>query len=133
MALIPFGTRKGAAAGDQPQADPLGDMLAADSPRARAGAMDLDRITVDKNGRLFWDGKPVVVRRRLVLSGWQTFGAWLIGLAAITIALSGAVLAAIQAHDWMCSARWVSGYCTGVTATPVPPPPAKPKPPELPT
>jgi len=85
-------------------------------------AMDLSRISLDNNGRLFWDGKPVVVRRRLALSGWQKFAAWVITLAIIVIALSASVFAAIGAHNWMCGAKWTSSYC------PAPPPAPAPRP-----
>ena len=72
------------------------------------GVKDLSRLSVNDNGRLFWDGKPVVVRRRVQLSPWQTFGAILIGLAALVIALSGILQATVIAHDWMCRAQWLT-------------------------
>ena len=31
-------------------------------------AMDLTRLSIDNDGRLYWDGKPVEVRRRLMMS-----------------------------------------------------------------
>ena len=85
--------------------------------RGAVGLKDLNRLSVGTDGRLYWDEKPVLIKRRLVLSGWQTVGVWLVGLAAIVIAFSGGISAAITAHDWMCSAKWVANYC------PVPPPP----------
>ena len=88
--------------------------------RGAVGLKDLNRISVGTDGRLYWDEKPVLIKRRLVLSGWQTVGVWLVGLAAIVIAFSGGISAAITAHDWMCGAKWVANYC------PVPPPPPGP-------
>lgn len=32
------------------------------------GAMDLSRMSIDNDGRLYWDGKPVEVRRRMMMS-----------------------------------------------------------------
>lgn len=81
------------------------------NPGTRVPGGDLSRLTVSSDGRLYWDDKPVVVRRRLLLSFWQKLGTMLIGLACLMIALSATVHAAITAHDWMCSARWVSVYC----------------------
>jgi hypothetical protein len=92
------------------------------------GVTDLSRLSVSEDGRLYWDGKPVVVRRRVQLSPWQTFGVILIGLAALVIALSGILQFTIAAHDWMCRAQWVTDYCPAAPA----PPPAPPARPELP-
>jgi len=98
--------------------------------RTVVGAAELHRLSVGGDGRLFWDDKPVLVRRRLVLTFWQKLGAIVIGLAALAIATSILVRTGIVAHDWMCTAKWVSGSCPG--ALPPPPPPAPPLP-ELPT
>ena len=38
------------------------------------GAMDLTRLSIDNDGRLYWDGKPVEVRRRLMMSRAQILG-----------------------------------------------------------
>ncbi len=95
--------------------------------RAAAGVKDLSRISVSEDGRLYWDGKPVVVRRRIKLSPWQTFGVILIALAALMIALSGAVHVTITAHDWMCRANWATNC-----PAPLTPPAAPPMRPELP-
>ena len=89
--------------------------------RTVVGAAELHRLSVGNDGRLFWDDKPVLVRRRLVLTFWQKLGAIVIGLAALAIAVSILVRTGIVAHDWMCTAKWVSGACPG--ALPPPPPP----------
>jgi hypothetical protein len=81
-----------------------------DSTRAVGG--DISRLSVGDDGRLYWDDKPVVVRRRLQLSFWQKLGTIFIGFAALMIAVSAAVHAGITAHDWMCSAKWVTGSCS---------------------
>jgi hypothetical protein len=92
------------------------------------GVKDLNRLSVSDDGRLYWDGKPVVVRRRVQLSPWQTCGVILIGLAALMIALGGAIHITIAAHDGMCRAQWLTSYCPA----PMAPPPAPPAQPELP-
>ena len=38
---------------------------------------EIDLLQVDRNGRLYWDGKPVEVSRRLTF--WQTVGAFTVG------------------------------------------------------
>ena len=101
--------------------------------RGTAGAAttkvsDISRLSVGNDGRLYWDGTPVVVKRRLQLSRWQTCGALIVGLAALIIAASGGIQAAITAHDWMCSAKWITSYCPAPPAPPKPPAPPPPKP-----
>jgi hypothetical protein len=81
------------------------------NPVSRIPAGDLSRLTVSTDGRLFWDDKPVVIRRRIQLTFWQKLGLLLVGFAALMIALSVALQATITAHDWMCGAKWVTGYC----------------------
>lgn len=117
-----------------PGSDITADETRGDNLRTRTvvGTNELHRLSVGGDGRLFWDDQPVLVRRRLVLTFWQKLGAILIGLAALTIALSAVVHAGIAAHEWMCGAKWVSGYCPGATPA-APPPPPKPVLPELPT
>jgi hypothetical protein len=39
---------------------------------------DLSRLSIDDDGRLYWDGKPVEVRRRLEMSRAQVIGAGVI-------------------------------------------------------
>ncbi|HWP25404.1 MAG TPA: hypothetical protein VNL39_03580 [Xanthobacteraceae bacterium] len=100
-----------------------------DSVRRESVASDLSRLSVGEDGRLYWDDKPVVIRRRILLSGWQTFAAIIVSVAALIIAASGAVHVAISAHEWMCGAKWIATYCP-VPASP-PGPGSSPRP-ELP-
>jgi hypothetical protein len=81
-------------------------------------ASNVNRLSVGEDGRLYWDDKPVVIRRRLLLTGWQKVGTIVVILAAFIIAISGAVHVAISAHDWMCAAKWVTGYCAPPASTP---------------
>jgi hypothetical protein len=99
-----------------------------DSVRRESVASDLSRLSVGEDGRLYWDNKPVVIRRRILLSGWQTFAAIIVSLAALIIAASGAIHIAISAHDWMCGAKWISAYCS----PPAAPAPASSVRPDLP-
>ena len=100
--------------------------------RTVVGANELNRLSVNKDGRLYWDDKPVIVRRRLVLTPWQKLGAIFIGIAAVMIGLSALVQTTIAAHEWMCGAKWLTGSCPGAAPS-VPPPPPRPQFPEIPT
>jgi hypothetical protein len=54
----------------------------------------LDHIGVGLDGDLYWDGKPVVVRKGVSLTGLQKAGALIVGLAAVI----GACAAAVSAY-----------------------------------
>ncbi|MEN3070125.1 hypothetical protein [Uliginosibacterium sediminicola] len=57
---------------------------------------ELDKIGVDENNKLYWDGRPIVVEERITLQWW-------VNLSAIAGALSGVTLAVIE----------VLRYCAG--------------------
>lgn len=71
-------------------------------------ATDLTRLSIDNDGRLYWDGKPVEVRRRLMMSRGQVIGTCLIAFFIVGGALSSAIQAAATIHDWACRAGWAS-------------------------
>src|SRR5689334_19904488 len=54
-------------------------------------ATDLSRLSIDADGRLYWDGKPVEVRRRILMSRAQVIGASLVA-AFVIIGALGAVI-----------------------------------------
>ena len=76
------------------------------------GMMDLSRLSIDNDGRLYWDGKPVEVRRRIMLSRAQAIGVGVIGAFVIVGALSAAIQATAAARDWACRFGWSTTYCT---------------------
>jgi hypothetical protein len=83
---------------------------------------DLSRVSIDAGGRLYWDGKPVEVERRLTMSRTQLIAASLFAAVAI-IAAAGAVFQAYAtAYDWACRRGWSGTYCR----------PAPPAPPDIP-
>jgi hypothetical protein len=125
------------AAGGELRAEPRSLSAAATRPsaadnRTSVGTSELHRLSVGGDGRLFWDGKPVVVRRRLLLTFWQKVGLIWIGVSALLIGLSAAVHGTIAAHEWMCGAKWMSGSCPGAAPS-APPAPPRPQLPEIPT
>jgi hypothetical protein len=60
---------------------------------------EIGKIEVDQHNRLYFDGKPLVLRQRAILPGW-------VGGAVILIALSAVVIAAIEVAR---VAGWISG------------------------
>lgn len=75
------------------------------------GISDLTRLAIDNDGRLYWDGKPVEVARRILLSRRQVLGASLIAVFVVIGALGAAIQGAAAARDWACRLGWSSSYC----------------------
>lgn len=75
-----------------------------------ATAMDLTRLSIDNDGRLYWDGKPVEVRRRLMMSRQQVIGASIIAFFIVIAAIGSAIQATATLSDWACRTGW-SGKC----------------------
>jgi hypothetical protein len=85
---------------------------------------DLSRLSIDTDGRLYWDGKPVEVHRRLMMSRVQIIGASLIS-AVIVLGAAGAALQGWSAaHDWGCKLGWFTSHCARPTPAPAAPSPA---------
>jgi hypothetical protein len=84
-----------------------------------ATAMDLTRLSIDNDGRLYWDGKPVEVRRRLMMSQQQVVGAGIIAFFIVVAAIGSAIQATSTLSNWACR--------SGITQCDVPTAPA-PKP-----
>ena len=83
--------------------------------KLRSISMDeIDLLQIDRNGRLYWDGKPVEVSRRLTF--WQSVGAFIVG----TFVVIGSVGSFLQGwtvyHDLACRMGW---YTFAVTCVPM--------------
>lgn len=50
-------------------------------------------IGIDGEGNLYWDGKPVTVRRKFDLTAQQTVIAWIAALATLAAAVAGGLQA----------------------------------------
>jgi hypothetical protein len=72
---------------------------------------DLSRLSIDTDGRLYWDGKPVEVHRRLLMSREQIIGACVIGAFVAIGALGAAVQGTSAARDWACRFGWATSVC----------------------
>lgn len=76
---------------------------------------DLGRLSIDDDGRLYWDGKPVEVRRRIEMSRAQVIGASVVA-AFVAIGAVGAIIqGSLALRDWGCRLGWTTSYC-GVPA-----------------
>ena len=75
------------------------------------GIHDLTRLSIDNDGRLYWDGKPVEVSRRILMSRRQVIGASLIAAFVVIGAVGAAFQGAAAARDWACRLGWTAKYC----------------------
>ena len=88
-------------------------------------AADLTRLSIDNDGRLYWDGKPVEVRRRIQMSRAQIVGASVVAAFIAIGAVGAAVQGSLALRDWTCRLGWTTSYCTL-------PGPAAPRPIDIP-
>lgn len=79
---------------------------------------DLRRLSIDNDGRLYWDGKPVEVRRRLEMSRAQVLGAGVVATFIVIGAIGAAIQGSLALRDWGCRLGWTADYCGVVPLTP---------------
>jgi hypothetical protein len=72
---------------------------------------DLSRLSIDRDGRLYWDGKPVEVRRRISMSRAQVIGASIVAAFVVIGAIASAIQGAVAAGELACRLGW-SSSCT---------------------
>jgi hypothetical protein len=73
---------------------------------------DLSRLSIDDDGRLYWDGKPVEVRRRIQMSRAQVVGASFVAAFIVIGAIGAAVQGSLALRDWSCRLGWTTRHCT---------------------
>lgn len=88
-------------------------------------AMDLSRLSIDDAGQLYWDGKPVEVRRRLAMSPAQIFAAIIVALFVVVGAIGSALQATATVHEWSCRVG-LTNLCVPAAPAPAPQAPARP-------
>lgn len=71
----------------------------------------LGRLGVDRENRLYWDGRPVEISRRISLSKWQTFFAIIFWIAAVAGGVGAAAQGWAAAHQWSCQANYIQFGC----------------------
>ena len=79
---------------------------------------DLSRLSIDRDGRLYWDGKPVETHHRLSMSRRQIVGASLVAAFVAIGAIGAAIQGASAARDWACWLGWSASACTLPDALP---------------
>jgi hypothetical protein len=88
-----------------------------DEPTSRDGRpvemTDLSRLSIDDDGRLYWDGKPVETHHRYAMSRRQIIGASIVAAFIVIGALGAAVQGAAAARGWACWLGWSAGACSG--------------------
>lgn len=72
---------------------------------------DLSRLSIDRDGRLYWDGKPVETHHRLSMSRKQIAGVSLIATLVAIGAIGAAIQGAAAARDWACRLGWSASAC----------------------
>jgi hypothetical protein len=73
---------------------------------------DLSRLSIDHDGRLYWDGKPVETHNRLSMSRRQIVGASIVAVFVVIGAIGAALQGAAAAQEWVCRLGWTIGNCT---------------------
>ena len=73
---------------------------------------DLSRLSIDQDGRLYWDGKPVEVRRRISMSRAQIVGAGIVAAFVVIGAVASAIQGAVAARELACRFGWSASACT---------------------
>ena len=73
---------------------------------------DLSRLSIDRDGRLYWDGKPVEVRRRISMSQAQVVGASIVAPFVVIGALASAIQGVVAAREFACQFGWSASACT---------------------
>ena len=72
---------------------------------------DLSRLSIDRDGKLYWDGKPVETHHRLSMSRRQIVGACIIAALLTVGAIGAALQGTAAARDWACRLGWTSNIC----------------------
>ena len=66
---------------------------------------ELNRLGISDDGKLYWDGKEIIIKRKLSLSLAQR-----IGTVIVTVSIASQAL--IMLWDWFCKLHYIScNYC----------------------
>ena len=74
------------------------------------GIEEASLLGVDDDGRLYWDGTPVAVSRKL--TGWQTFGAFVVGSFVVIGSIGSFAQGWSTYHEWACDVGWPTVVCS---------------------
>jgi hypothetical protein len=79
---------------------------------------DLSRLSIDRDGRLYWDGKPVETHHRLSMSRAQIIGASIVTGFVVIGAIASAIQGTVAARELACQLGWSASACTVPGAQP---------------
>jgi hypothetical protein len=91
--------------------------LTAPEPAPQGGNMhpvemtDLSRLSIDSDGRLYWNGKPVDTHHRLSMSRAQVVGAGIVAIFVVIGAIAAAIQGAVAARELACRLGWSASAC----------------------
>ena len=72
---------------------------------------DLSRLSIDSDGRLYCDGKPVEVHLRISMSRAQSVGASIVAAFVVIGGIGAAMQGAVAAHEFACRLGWSASAC----------------------
>ena len=73
---------------------------------------EMDKIGVDGDGRLYWDGKQIEISKRLDLSKGERWFALIVGAFAIFGSIGAVAQGWAAAHQWSCQTKIASVGCS---------------------
>ena len=91
---------------------------AAPEPEPQGGNVDpvnianLSRLSIDSDGRLYWDGKPVVTHQRFSMSRAQVVGASIVAGFVVIGAIASVIQGTVAARELACRLGWSASSCT---------------------
>ena len=88
---------------------------------------DLERIGINADNELFWDGKRVEIRRPLILTWPQKFAAFMVTVFAVLGGFGALVSGVKDGAEYLCARvlDWLG--CPPAAATPPPEPAPQPQ------
>jgi hypothetical protein len=72
---------------------------------------DLSRLSIDREGRLYWDGKAVETHHRFAMSRQQIISASIVAAFVVIGAIGGVLQGSAAARDWACRLGWSASAC----------------------
>jgi hypothetical protein len=72
---------------------------------------DLSRLSIDREGRLYWDGKAVETHHRFAMSRQQVIAAGIVAVFVVIGAIGAVLQGSVAARDWACRLGWSASAC----------------------
>src|SRR5262249_42605707 len=75
---------------------------------------EADCLGIDRDGNLYWDGKPIEVKHfwlSLLLTRWQRVAALIVVVSVLFGAIGAATQGWVAYQDWACHAGWPAVEC----------------------